>query len=70
MVFTNGDIPPVLDKIVETMKDEANHNKLHVSDVEKIITNTRICKGERDKIIQYLVNAGVIRKRGYAIFLK
>lgn len=69
-MFTNGEIPPVIDKIVEAMREEADHSKLHVSDVEKIITNTRICKGERDQIIQYLVNADVIRKRGYAIFLK
>ena len=70
MAFTNGDIPPVLDKIVNVMREEANHSKLHVSDVEKIITNTRISKRERDKVIQYLIDAGVIRKRGYSIILK
>jgi hypothetical protein len=63
MSFAIGEISPVIEKIAEKI-GENDEKKLTIHEFDQIITKIRISKNDREQIIRYLEELGIVKKVG------
>jgi hypothetical protein len=68
MSFTIGEISPVIEKIA-TQIGEKEEKKLSIGEFDDIITKIRISKSDREQIIRYLEELGIVKKVGKQLLI-
>ena len=68
MSFTIGEISPVIEKIA-TQINEKDLKKLSINEFDQIITKIRISKNDREVIIRYLEELGIVKKVGKQLLI-
>jgi hypothetical protein len=75
MSLTDNELPPIMDNLVETIKEKGH---MELDDFYKLLNGLRITRDDRKKIEQWLINKGYIQhiiggkekqqRRDYIIF--